>query len=308
MRFNIFSNITNGAGLQRDYHILKNNLEAAGHQVAGIPYPDTPQNLPTADINLFLEIVEPRVMQMAPRNFYIPNSEWYFPCWDKYLPRMDRVLCKTQDCFQIWAGKVGVQKCRYISFEAGDFYRPEIPRERKFLHMSGKSLTKNTAAVAAAWKEYKIPHQLTVVAYKPEIIKDCVNIPNVTHITRLTEEQVVEYMNSHWFHVMPSKYEGYGHYIHEALGCGGVVLTTNAPPMAQFPGVAKDFLIQVVKRERMRAAWFNHVNTYQIADAVNAVARIDDQRLKTIGEQARAGFLAERAHFRKAFAEVINGG
>jgi hypothetical protein len=45
--------------------------------------------------------------------------------------------------------------------------------------MAGKSETKNTAAVMEAWRQYPLP-PLTVIAWKPNIARNCKGVPNVT--------------------------------------------------------------------------------------------------------------------------------
>lgn len=304
--FNIISNNENGAGLERDYKLIRGMLESYGHTVYGHMFNDL--TLPRkVDVSIYLEVIPAHTIDRAKENWFIPNSEWYFGnVWDRLLPKFSKILCKTPDCLEIWQKKVGMGRPKYIGFESNDFFRPEVKRTPQFLHMAGKSETKNTAAVCAAWRNHKLPYPLTVVAFKPDIVRHCLGIPFVTHIERLTDEQVIAFMNEHTFHVMPSKYEGFGHYIHEALGTGGVVLTTNAAPMNDFPGIPKDLLIPVSNKIPMRAAWFNEVDPAHVADAVHRAAALEPETIRALAEQARAGFLFDREYFRKTFAEVAN--
>lgn len=302
MRFNIISNISNGAGLQRDYLIIKGILEAKGHQVCGVMF-DGRHQAPAADINIFLEVVTPHMMDAAPENWVVPNPEWWFEeVWDRCLPRFSKVICKTPDCFRIFSKKVGSHRCVLTGFESMDFYQPEVPRKLAFLHMAGKSETKNTAAVVGAWKKYKIQHPLTVVAFKPNIARLCQNIEHVTHIERIADDDLPRMMNEYQFHVTPSKYEGFGHYIHEALGCGGVVITTDAAPMNEFRGVG--LLIRSSRGPLMREAQTALVSEGAVAHAVNEAAQLDAQRIAAISSTARAAFLSDREAFRLAFGAI----
>lgn len=309
MRFNIITNISNGAGLQRDYELIRGMLEKMGHKVTGVQFDQTAQFPPEhgVDVNIFMEIITPQIFSAAQQNWFIPNSEWYFPCWDGCLNSIGLVLCKTRDCLNIWNRKVG-NRAKYLGFESNDFFNPQTKRIPEFLHMAGKSETKNTATVTEAWKTYKIPYPLTVVAFKPEIVRHCTGIQNVKHITRLTNEEVADYMNRFQFHIMPSKYEGYGHYIHEAMSCQGVVLTTDAAPMNDFAGIPKELLIPVQRKEAVRAAYFNHVSPLGVAAAVRKAMELSPIAIEELGNRARIGFLSEREQFRKTFETLVRNG
>lgn len=315
MRLNIISNLSNGAGLQRDYLLLKGMLEAKGHSVAGVMY-DAKPPYPAADINIWLEIMPspswgllPVALDAAPRNWVIPNPEWWYgELWDQYLPRLERILCKTEDSLRIFRQKLArhnwADRAQFVGFEALDFYRPEIERQPRFLHMAGKSETKNTAAVMEAWQRHQLPYPLTVVAWKPNIASLCRG-QNVTHVERVDEADMPRMMNEHLFHVMPSKYEGFGHYIHEALGCGGVVITTNAPPMNGFAGVARELLIPVAQTQTMRSATAHLVSGAGVALAVRKAVSLGKERIGQIATAAREAFLADREQFRAAFGALI---
>lgn len=305
MRFNICSNITNGAGLQKDYELLKGILEAAGHKVHGVPFPNTPLNQPAADVNIFLEVIEHRIMNKANKNWFLPNPEWMEASYNQLLTRFNLILCKTTDSKRIYDAKGLGSRVVYTGFESLDLYRPEIAREPEFLHLAGKSETKNTAPVTEAWKTFHIPYKLTVSAFKDNIVRLCQNIPNVRHVTRFSEEERTREMNRCQFHIMPSKYEGFGHAIHEALGCGGVVITTDAAPMNSFAGIYKPLLIPVTSRMPVRAGVFNLVSARDLFMKVSQAAKLSKECISQISTEARAGFLQERENFRSSFAQVL---
>lgn len=306
-QFAVCTNLTNMAGLERDYLLIRGLLESYGHTVHGVMFNQPNSQRSRVDVNIFLEVIADFQVNLAKQNWFIPNSEWYYPCWDRYLPRFNKIICKTKDCYDIWCKKVGAHKCVYTGFEANDFFRPEMPRERIFLHMAGKSETKNTQKVMDAWRIHKIKHPLIAVAFKPSIMAMCKGIPNVTHVERYTDAQVIEQMNRCMFHIMPSKYEGFGHYIHEAIGCGGTVLTTNAPPMNTINGIDRSTLIQVEHEEIRLAAKFYHVSAEQIAHVVNRTAEVSEEWYTENSANARAAFLSDREFFRETFKKVVEG-
>lgn len=305
MTYNLISNITNGAGLQRDTELLRRMLEAAGHKVTCTMFNESAPTFRPHDVNVFLEVVNPSWVRYAKENWLVPNSEWWGTCWESTVPSFSKVLCKTRDCYDIWQRKVG-GRAIYIDFEANDFYQPDIVRQPVFLHLAGKSETKNTAAVMVAWRDFRLPYKLVVSAFKPNIVALCRNIPNVVQVDRFDEQQTIRMMNECQFHIMPSKYEGFGHAIHEALGCKGIVVTTDAPPMRDFSGIQRSLLIPSTKTPRNHLTPFYDVTGAAVAQAVHNAARLYPDQLVAMGDDARTGFLADRDFFRAKFAEVFH--
>ena len=305
---NIITNINNGAGLQKDAELFSALLERMGHKWRLIAYdvPHTGISYP-ADINLFMEVMVPYLMNNAPVNWLMPNSEW----WDAAagecaLPRINLVLCKTHDCETIWGRKLG--RTYYTGFEAQDMAdrQPFLNKQNSFLHLAGNSGTKNTQAVIDCWRQFKPPYPITIVSRDPAIRTLCTGIPNVTYFQRLADSHVVQHVNSFRFHLMPSEYEGYGQGMHEAMGCGGIVLTTNAPPMSEFPGIPQELMIPSSGTFTRRLATCHSVTSSGVRDAVERVMAMSPEKLIQLSVEARQGFDNERDEFRQRIARLLN--
>jgi hypothetical protein len=302
--FNLISNITNGAGLQKDTELLARMLESYGHKVTRTMFNDPYPTFRRHDVNIFLEVISHPWLFHATENWLVPNSEWWGQCWEPFIPRFNKVLCKTKDCLNIWNRKVG-NRAIYTGFEANDYFNADVPRQRTFLHLAGKSETKNTAAVIAAWRTYNLPYPLIVSAFKPNIMALCKGVPNVTLVTRFGDDEAKHVINECLFHVMPSKNEGFGHAIHEALGCKGIVITTDAPPMNEFAGIDKRLCVGVERKSpRPPLTFFYEVNPGILANMVHKAAQLNEAEISSMGELARAGFLSEREFFRNKFEEL----
>jgi hypothetical protein len=308
-----------GAGLEREYLLLRELLQSHSHYVMGVHYTDLSCELHPSDITISLEVISPRTLSLSRENWFAPNCEWYNNLNDRYLPQISKIICKTKDCYDIWCRKVGPEKCVFTSFEARDIYRPEIPREVKFLHIAGKSEYKNTEAVCNAWRQRRLPHinalpHLTIVARAPVFDsqwKEENPFPdnNVTHIARATDDEIIQLMNGHQFHLIPSMYEGFGHCIHEALGVGGIVLTTNAAPMNSYDGIWKPGLIPAGHNTPRALAQLHHVYPAAIDVAARQVCGLQWGRPEEAAEQskrAREAFLANREFFRTTFMGLVN--
>lgn len=306
MLIQVITNLDNGAGLERDYDLLRHILIESGHTVRGVHIHRYHETAGRADLNIFLEVLVPELTSYAPKNWIVPNSEWWGGHWNVHLPRIDRVLCKNADCLRIWERKTP-GKCTLVGWAASDLYNPLIKKEPKFLHTAGKSLTKNTAAVMEAWKRYKLPYKLTVSAFKPEIASLCQNVPNVRLVSRFTDGELLKELNSSRFFLMPSKYEGYGHAIHEALGCKAAVLTTDAEPMRSFSGVHPELLIRPTDVRMMAEATAAIASPRDIALIVTKAASMSEPFLDGLGDCARMGFHKDNDFFHAAIREVIRG-
>ena len=300
MRFNIISNISNGVGLQRDYELLRSLLESRGHIVAGVDF--RASSAPTADVNIFLEVVTIGMLRMARENWLVPNSEWWLAGWDSSMPAIRSVLCKTRDCLKIWSQKAP-GKATYIGWEAEDIYRPEVERKNAFLHMVGKSQTKGTAAVIEAWEKFKLPYPLTVISNRFGSRTG----GSVQYLSWRDRADVVRIMNEHRFFLMPSEYEGFGQSLYEAAGCGSIILTTDAAPMNEMPGLIRECQIPASSHAQMRLATISKVSAQDIASAVNTAMALTPEEIKRHSEAARAGFLASRKLFRNNLSLILEG-
>lgn len=305
---NIITNIHNGAGLEQDAKLFAALLESLGHRPRLIAYdvPHTGISYP-ADINIFMEVMLPNFLQQAKENWLMPNSEWWNGrIGDCALPFISKILCKTQDCLRIWNAKCP-GKCVYTDFESQDYFEA-IPVEHKeinFLHLAGNSRTKNTEAVVNAWKQFQIPYNLEVVIRDISYIPQCLGVKNITYHNRLPENHVKMALNYRWFHLMPSHYEGFGHAIHEALGCGGIVLTTDAPPMNETNGICKELLIPYQSTWKKELATCYTVSPESVYKTVmKAISLSAEQRLE-ISQKARVAFIKDRDEFRQRIKELL---
>jgi hypothetical protein len=239
-----------------------------------------------ADVNIFLEVVNPAAFKAAPKQWAVPNPEWWFSGWDSYP--WDVVLAKTRDCERIFKEKVG-DKCRYLGWMARDLYDPTIPRERKFLHVSGKSRFKNTLAVVLGCRHAGVP--VTLIGEHHPTVRQ-----------RIAEPELKRLMNSHFCHVMPSAYEGYGHVLHEALGVGQIIITTNAPPMNELsPAV----LVPSIGSTAHHAGVLHRVQAMDIANAVKTVLAFTPEQVQGFQQEGRAQYEQEQAEFFQALDALV---
>src|SRR6266403_500258 len=315
MKFNICTNIDNGVGLESDYRLLRGLLESWGHQVNGVHFKRIDAGIPKADVNIFLETIASALFPMAREQWLIPNKEWFAP-WDNdgIMPKIDKILCKTQDAVRIFSEMYGAARCRHIGFESQDLYDPEVPRKRTFLHLAGQSRYKNSQAVAYAFAKYfddptdkDVHKELVFVGAYPEEVQFAQGHKNVRYINRASPAELKRLLNESIFHIIPSGAEGWGHAIHEGLSCGAVVITTDFPPMNEYDGVARDFLVPYQRTIPELAAQRAMVGAMEVKAIIEKVAKLNDEKIRVLSEHARNAFLIQRDSFRTEFKKVTEG-
>ena len=305
---NIITNTINGHGLQRDAELVFALLDKMGHRPRLIHYESNYSGINySAHTNIFMEVLVADMLNFSGNNIFIPNSEWFrIENGDEaYLPRINQVWCKTHDCYNIWNRKLN-GRCVYTGFEGADYYNSSISqKEIRFLHLAGNSGTKNTEAVVDAWRQYKLPYPIDIVILNPAIRTLCVGVPNVTYHQRIAESHVQYFVNNAWFHLLPSQYEGYGQAIHEALSCGGLVLTTDAPPMNEFSGIPSVLRIPSSGTYIKSLATCHYVSPAGVRDAVERAVALTPENRAALSLEARNAFLTERDAFRQIFTELM---
>lgn len=288
MRFNIISNLKNGAGLQQNFELLQHALITRGHQVRGVQFNDKPLHVWPADVNIFDEVVNPLAFRAAPVQWVMPHPEWWFEGWDRYP--FDKVLAKTRDCERIFRAKVG-DRCQYLGWLARDMYQPVITRERRFLHVAGKSHFKNTHAVVTGCQQARV--LLTVIGTDTGPLR-----------RRVTDRELMHLMNSHFCQVMPSAYEGYGHVLHESQSVGQILITTDAPPMNE---VTPSFCLPSISTTVHHAAPLHKVSALDVSKAVKHVLALSQAEVQQLSTDARASYHRDVQQFHQALDALVEG-
>lgn len=264
---------------------------------------------PRADINIFLETVSKILFKYADINILIPNQEWYYKSWIPYLNDIDYILVKTKYAEEIFKSLIPARKdiVRFIGWKSLDRTLPIDKNYQQYLHLCGRSTHKQTQEIIDCWLE---DFPKLIVVYSPRdvnVIKK--DQPNIQYFTkRLSEEELQKLMNESAVHLCCSETEGYGHYIHEAKSCGGVVITTNAPPMKSYiDDKITGFLVNHSSKKPLK----KHLGSKYILDnenfkkVIKDVQSYDFKTLKKIGDNARSSYLKEAKCFDETFKDIM---
>ncbi|BBD78841.1 glycosyltransferase [Aerosticca soli] len=305
----------NGAGLSRDLALLAGALRETGAtvDVRGLPHRGRIAAWLTAlrgrlagqrhDVNLMLERIRPEFLRAARRNVLVPNPEYFRAADRAALPRLDAVWVKTRHAVPLFEA-LGA-RVRYIGFTSQDRRDATVPRRHAFFHGPGRSGNKGTQALLALWARHPEWPMLTVAWRRKRV--DIGALPaNVTlHREPLDDAAYRRLQNEHRFHLCPSQTEGYGHYIVEAMSCGAVVVTLDAPPMHELVTPARGVLVAAHATGRQDLATLYAPDEEALRAAIERCIGMDAGEAERLGAAARAWFDVNRAAFPQRLREAL---
>jgi len=265
---------------------------------------------PQFDLNLFLESVFPEHLPTARANFLFANQEWFRDSNLPHLPALDLILCKSPSGVEALRGLPVA--CRNVDFTSPDKLIDGFVRggALRCLHLSGQSAVKGTEAVVEAWSRHPEWPELTVVRrarrYGGEEAPALQSLPNVRYLTDfVSNEHLRELQNACEVHVSPSQAEGYGHVIGEAMSCGVVVVTTDAPPMNELVAPDRGMLVRVARSEPMRRSVKSFVDVADLEVKLNQVFGMSSADRARLGQNARAWFEAQHCRFETSMQSLL---
>lgn len=270
------------------------------HRLAASPY----------DMNLFLEDISPGFIRHARVNAFIPNPEWYKQSQNRYLKDIDLVFCKSNSAQEAFDA-LGCTT-RFIGFTSEDRLNdsPTLKMEPGFLHLAGRSWQKGTRPLIDLWLQHPEWPLLTVVqsakTYSQSRVT-AVDAPNINHVLeRLDDAALRELQNTVPTHLFPSEAEGFGHCIVEAMSCGAVTLTTNAPPMNELITPERGVLVDYHKTRKQRSGTNYYVDPVDLERKIDAIMQMDLATQERLGEKARNWFVENDRDFRIRLAGALN--
>lgn len=291
---NLIISKSNGYGLSGDVAMVRAAIEAAGGRCEHV----TPKSRPFVERLLgrkvarhafHLERAHPQWFNAAEKHFLIPNQERFPERHLRRLGRFDHVLAKTRHAEKVFSAlKVPTA---YVGFASLDRRDATIARGHRLLHLAGGSTIKGTEELLALWRRRSDLPELVLVQKKSNAPPE--TPANVTLRSEYLEESAItELMNACRIHVCPSRSEGWGHYIVEAMSCGAVVITTDGPPMNELVAAAYGLLVPTI-REKPR-----HLGTEFFVDPAALERAIDSALALAPAELTSRSDLARQAYER----------
>lgn len=299
----------NHYGLTRDIALLRAAVDKAGGNARHAPHNgrrllDRLMRKATAGDIIHIERVFPGWFSAGTRNLLIPNQE-RFP--RRHLGRLqgiDRVLAKTRHAEEIFSA-LGVPTT-YIGFTSEDRRDEAVEKDwNRFFHLAGGSTLKGTEDVLALWEAHPEWPELVLVQ-KAENAPS--NVPaNVTLLSgHIDDSELKRLQNNCGIHLCPSRAEGWGHHIVEALSVGAVVVTTDAPPMNEHVDVSCGVLVGAKRSEPRHLGRSFFVDREALAAAIEQLLAMPAAEKAKLGQGARRRYEEIDASFSKHLGEAVS--
>ena len=205
MKVNIISNYKPNTGLMQDTGILRGILSAAyGEDVKIFRVHYMQPECAEADVNIFMEVVNPSLFSYAGLNIWIPNPEWTYQSWIPYIQQFDEIWAKTQECYDIFSQYT--QKLKLIGWTSIDkVWNPNTDKKNyyKAIVPVGKNIFRHPKPVLQAYQRIlkndpdtyrKLPtlnivySETDIQIYVPEDIQS--KAVSYTHLTLPTNREV----------------------------------------------------------------------------------------------------------------------
>jgi glycosyltransferase involved in cell wall biosynthesis len=255
------------------------------------------------DINLFFQHIVPELLPKARVNCLIPNQEWFLYSYRPFLRAFDLILCKTRHAESIFS-ELGC-RTEFIGFTCLDRFDSDCCKKpHSFFHLAGQSPLKGTSAVVNLWLKHPEWPLLTVAQHKDQV--QPTEAENIHYIvTYLDDTTLRRYQNESSIHLCPSEAEGFGHNIIEAMSCGALTITTNAPPMNELIAQERGLLASFRGSKRCYLGRRYFVDPDSLAEQVKYALYMSDLTRQVLGQRARNWYLQNDQFFRRRLVEIV---
>lgn len=299
-------------------------------------------------INLFLEHIAPiNFIEIFPSdiNIFMPNQE-LFASFDE-LKDINYILCKSKLALQyfkhIKKEKNHKYKCLYTKFTTNI---PKTIKKSKinknpnlFVHLAGKSGSKNTASLIYCWMQNKgfldiDPNiELYITCYRTCFKKMIIGLKElynfdfnynskqkeikIKNITFYSEPAPIENYNNLLINANValgiSSQEGYGHYINEARFFETSIVVLDHPPMNE---LVEDNVNGFIVKEPIleQKDWIKEFSSFKLykaypnIDNLSKVIKnciLNKNNLHELGKNGKNMYLNDKKYFKKRMKKFI---
>lgn len=233
MRVNIISNFGQNTGLNQDTFILRGILSGIFDKdvsIACVPY--VHPHCEEADMNIFIEVINPSLFPYARKNVWIPNIEWTYRNWEPYLKMVDEIWVKTREAEDVLKQHTA-KPVRFIGWTSIDKVWDDGMKKNyhKAIIPIGKNIYRHPRPVFQAYMRIKENNATLYdklptlhVVYSPNHMQ--ITVPQsisdkvIVKAEILKDKEYDELLKECGLCICTSLAEGFGHAVNEAMSVG----------------------------------------------------------------------------------------
>ena len=240
MRVNIIGN-TNSLGLAQDIHILHGmvfNTLGEGTVIRHVPH-FHPQ-CDEAEINFFVESINPSLFHSAAKNIWIPHPEWTQQNWKPYGRMVDEIWVKTHEAVKLFEDWGNV---RYINWTSVDKTVPITKDYGRAIVPVGKNIWRHPKPIVQAYMRIQQTNPdlferlpvIELVYYDIQVpkIPDSVSSKFVIHSDRMSEKEYDQLMADCGLMICTSAAEGFCHAVNEGMSAECMLILSAIKPFSE---------------------------------------------------------------------------
>jgi hypothetical protein len=314
MRVNIIGNHKKTTGVSQDVFVLHGMLVhvfGKDIQVRHVPhyYPQCAE----AEVNLFIEVINPSLFMYASKNIWIPNPEWTYKDWKPYLSMVDEVWVKTHEGMKLLEGNK-----LYTGWTSIDKTMPEVKHFNKAIVPTGKNIWRNPRPIIQTYlgiqkqkpelfaklPELHIVHSPDAVPLPP--LPESLTSKVILHSEVMSEESYDALLKECGLCICMSAAEGFGHAVNEAMSAGCILMLSPIDPFEEL--APKDSLwVSELKRTPHPQCLGNlyDVDLRSLAETLEQYTELSDYARTRMSQASRDLYESRHADFVQRFKGVL---
>lgn len=274
MRVNLIANTS--PGLMQDAALVHGIIAHVVPEVRIRNVPYVHPQCEEAELNIFIELLNPGLFPYARRNIWIPNPEWARQVWKPFAQNLDEIWVKTREAetlFKDWGVPI-----RYIGWTSIDRVLPEKKNYHKAIVPIGKNPWRNPRPILQAYFRIqeenpdlydKLP-ELHLV-YNAKLVGDYPVPKSIAgklriHNDVLTKEEYDTLLHECGLCILMSAAEGFCHAVNEAMSAGCNLIL---PDMPVFHELTENALFVEVSKRQSHPECVGDLCEVSVASLVN---------------------------------------
>ena len=298
MRVNFIGSFGKTTGVSQDVSILHGLVAHVLDKDAQIRH--VPHRFPQcaqAEVNFFIEVINPALFAYAGRNIWIPNPEWTYKTWEPYAHMVDEIWVKTREAEELFSQWVP-EKVKYVHWTSVDKGYPTLGSKdpKKGVVLVGKNVWRHPKPVLQAYSRIlaqkpemfeRLPH-LTIVHTPDHVpvgdIPEELKFKFTLRSEVVSDEEYKTLVQTCGLAVCTSAAEGFGHAVNEALSSGCIPILSSIQPFKEMTKTALWATSSKVIPHPQCLGNLEDVDVDSLADAFIEYTKLtpDDHRMMTM--------------------------